>query len=810
VSGYRALHDGWTLSSAAGPPVPEVPATVPGCVHTDLLAAGIIPDPYLDHNEDSQHWIGQSDWTYALGFDWEPDGTARSDLVCAGLDTVAAITLNGTEVARTANMHRSYRFGVGSLLRPGRNELLIRFTSPYTYADELRSTLGDRPNAYPEPFNLIRKMACNFGWDWGPRLVTAGIWRPIGLHSWRTGRLDQIRPLVTVAGDDGHVELHIALERADDEPVTVTATVAGERASAIVPAGQRTVTLRLRVSDVERWWPRGHGGQRRYDLEVTLADRTGARLDHWHRRIGFRSLRLDTTPDADGTPFTLVVNDKPIWVRGFNWIPDDCFPHRVDRARYATRIDQAAEAGANFLRVWGGGRYESEEFYDLADGLGMLVQQDFLFACAAYPEEEPLAGEVAAEAREQVVRLAHHPSLVLWTGNNENIWGHADWDWIPELDGRTWGAGYYFDLLPDIVAELDPTRPYWPGSPYSGSHDLHPNDPAHGTTHIWDVWNTDDYTRYAAYRPRFVAEFGFQGPPTYSTLRRAIPSGAMDPDSPAMVHRQKAIDGNQKLLLGLSGHLPAPTRFDDWHWATQLNQARAIRFGVEHLRSLHPLCTGAIVWQLNDCWPVISWSAVDGDGRRKPLWYALRRAFADRLLTVQPGPDGLDLVAVNDTDTDWISQPFASRVRFTGEPEAKALLDLAVPPRSTVRLRLPDEITRPDNPAAELLTVADGAPPVRYFFAEDVALSLPNPRYGVKITETADELEVTVVAGTLLRDLALFPDRLNPRSTVDDMLITLLPGESATFRIRNASALDWTALTTPPVLRCANDLSRRR
>lgn len=801
---YRSLHDGWIVTSAE---VPALPASVPGCVHTDLLEAGVIPDPYLDANEHTLSWIGNTDWVYQLDFDWSDDGAERTDLVCAGLDTVATITLNGVQVASTANMHRSYRFDVRPALRPGPNALLIRFTSAYRYAERLRDRLGDRPNSYPEPFNFIRKMACNFGWDWGPRLVTAGIWQPIGLHAWHTARLAQVRPLVTVDGEHGHVELHIGLERTGDGPVTITAEVAGRRASTTVPAGEPAAVLRLAVPNVARWWPRGHGGQHRHDLEVTLTDATGTELDRWQRRIGFRSVRVDTTADADGTPFTVVVNDRPISVRGFNWIPDDCFPHRVDHARYAARLRQAVEAGANFLRVWGGGRYESEDFYDLADELGLLVQQDFLFACAAYPEEEPIAGEVAAEAREQVVRLAHHPSLALWTGNNENIWGHADWGWAATLRGRSWGAGYYFETLPRIVAELDPTRPYWPGSPYSGGPDRHPNDPAHGTTHIWDVWNTRDYTRYADYRPRFVAEFGFQGPPTYATFRRAISDEPPHPYSPSALHHQKATDGSSKLLRGLAGHLPLPDGFDDWHWATQLNQARAVQFGVEHLRSLHPLCTGVLVWQLNDCWPVTSWAAVDGDGRRKPLWYALRRAFADRLLTPQPAedvPGGLDLVAVNDTGEQWHGQVAAARVSFAGDPQAKAVLDFAVPPRGAIRLRLPEEVARPDDPAAELITLAGGEGRRCHFFAEDVALALPEPEYDVRVTGR----EVTVTAGTLLRDLALFPDRLDPESTVDDMLVTLLPGESVTFHISGGPHLREADLAAPPVLRCVNDLGR--
>lgn len=811
MSTQHPLHDGWTVTQVGGE-IADVPASVPGCVHTDLLSAGLIPDPYLDFHENELAWIGHADWRYHTTFDWAGTGATRTDLVCAGLDTVATVELNGVEVGRTANMHRSYRFDVHALLRDGRNTLTVRLDSAFRYAEAQRARLGDRPNSYPAPFNFVRKMACNFGWDWGPSLVTAGIWQPIGLHAWTVARLAEVRPLVTLAGQTGRVDVHIGLERTTDAPVTVVATVGGQRVEVAVPAGEHTATLRLTVPDVRRWWPRGYGEQPRYDLDVALRDEDGAELDRWRRLIGFRDVRVDTTPDADGTPFTIVVNDRPVSARGFNWIPDDCFPHRVTRTEYAARLRDAAEAGANTLRVWGGGRYESDEFYDVADELGLLVSQDFLFACAAYPEEEPIAGEVVAEAREQVTRLASHPSLVAWLGNNENLWGHADWGWESALDGRTWGAGYYLEVLPRIVAELDPTRPYWPGSPWSGDPKRHPNDQAHGTTHIWDVWNQLDYSHYADYRPRFVAEFGFQGPATYSTLRLAVTTGELAPDSPALLHRQKAQDGNGKLRRGLAGHLPDPDTFDDWHWATQLNQARAVRFGVAHLRSLHPLCTGALVWQLNDCWPVTSWSAVDSNGRRKPLWYALRQAFAERLLTVRPAgaaPDGLDLVAVNDTDTEWTGQVSAVRSSFAGDPLAKTVVDLAVPPRGAVRLPLPGEVSTPDDPATELLAVTGDGVRLHHFFREDVALSLPEPRYEVRVTETGNGLEVTVTAGSLLRDLALFPDRLDPESTVDDMLVTLLPGESATFQVHGAGRAE-AALAKPPVLRCANDLIRRQ
>ncbi|MEU8384600.1 glycoside hydrolase family 2 protein [Streptosporangium sp. NPDC048865] len=793
----RALHDGWTLHQVDGG-ISRVPATVPGCVHTDLLAAGLVEDPYLDDNEDRLTWIGRSDWDYETVFAWHPDGHDRADLVCEGLDTAATVELNGVRVASVANQHRSYRFPVRELLREGENTLRVRFTSPVEYAEARRAELGDRPGSYEAPYQFIRKMACNFGWDWGPAVVTSGIWRPIGLHSWSGARLASVRPLVRVDGPDGLVEAHVTVERVTDAPLTLTAEVGGVVVETVLAPGEREAVLSARVPAPRLWWPRGYGAQDRYELTVRLSGESGRTgepgEDTWTGRIGFRDVRLDRTGDG----FTVVVNGVPVFVRGVNWIPDDCFPARLTRERLAGRFGQALDANVNLLRVWGGGLYESEDFYDLADELGLLVWQDFPFACAAYPEEEPFAGEVEAEARENVTRLSWRPSLVLWCGNNENIEGHADWGWRERLDGRTWGAGFYYGLLPALVAELDPTRPYWPGSPYSGHPDLAPNDPARGTTHIWDVWNREDYTRYAAYTPRFVAEFGFQGPPVHTTLREAV-GGELAPDAPLVLHHQKAHEGNAKLLRGLGEHLPVPETYDDWHYLTQLNQARAITFGVERFRALAPHCAGTIVWQLNDCWPVTSWSAVDGAGRRKPLWYALRRVFADRLLSVQDGA----VAVVNDGPEPWTGELELQRLTLAGEPLAKEGVRVEVAPRSVASVPLPDALAVPGDPSAELLSVRLDGLRTLHFFAEDTRVAFPAAACDTEVTPVEGGLDVTVTARTLLRDLALFPDRLDPASAVDDMLVTLLPGESVTFRVTGSP--DPAALVTRPVLRCVND-----
>ena len=814
-----ALTAGWTVRAVGGSGYGSVPvnvaegplpATVPGCVHTDLLAADLIPDPYLDDNEALLDWIGRTDWRYETTFDHpDADASTRTELVCAGLDTVARVELNGTELATTANMHRSYRFDVTDRLRPGRNTLAITFTSALDHAEAVRDQLGARPHVNTHPFNMIRKMAANFGWDWGPALVTAGIWRPIELHVWHTARLDGVRPLATLTDAAGRVDTHVGIARDTVEPLAITVEVGDHRSHAMVTADEAVITVDVPKPNL--WWPRGHGPQPRYPIRVELSTQDGRLLDVWTGRIGFRTVELDIAPDDHGTRFQFVVNGEPILAKGANWIPDDCFPHRVDRDRCATRFGQATDAGVNLLRVWGGGIYESDDFYDLADELGLLVWQDFLFACAAYPEEEPLRGEVIAEAREAVSRLAPHPSLALWNGCNENIWGYHDWDWRAALGERTWGIGYYTDVLPKIVAELDPTRPYCPGSPWSFSTDIHPNDPGHGCTHVWDVWNQLDYTEYRATAPRFVAEFGWCGPPTIPTLSRAIHHDPPAADSPAMLAHLKADDGQAKLTRGINAHFPPQEQFIDWHWAAQLTQARAVATGIQHYRSHTPHCAGTIIWQLNDCWPVTSWAMIDGDGRRKPAWYALRDSYADRLLTIQPRANGLALIGVNDTATTWWQHYEILRVDFDGTVRASVRGTIEATARGAATVPLPSVVTTPDNAATELLIVLTGAnttaaPPV-WYFADD---QLPPPELTTHVTPMDGGYHVLVWAGTLLRDLTLLADQVAEDAVVDRALVTVLPGTSTTFHVRTRTRLDPALLTAPTVLRCANQLTAGR
>nr|WSZ94873.1 glycoside hydrolase family 2 protein [Streptomyces sp. NBC_00857] len=816
AAGWSLHHDGALL-----------PAQVPGCVHTDLLAAERIPDPFLGTNEHEVAWVGRRDWTYSTAVAPYEGSHERTDLVFDGLDTAAEITLATETLGSTRNMHRGFRFDVTGL----DGELSVRFTSAYTEAAAVRARTGERPNVYPEPSQYIRKMACAFGWDWGPTLVTAGIWKPVRLEHWSTARIARVRPLVTVDGDTGRVELRVDVDRTaggEGRRLSARAAVAGVEAEADVEGDEAVVVLE--VQDPRLWWPRGYGEPCLYDVELTLHDEAGdagggggaperagddpggtggapngagGPLDSWHRRIGFRTIELDRSADRHGTGFTLVVNGERIFARGVNWIPDDVLPSRVTPDRYRDRLTRAAEANVDLVRVWGGGIYETDAFYDVCDELGLMVWQDFPFACSAYPEEQPLRGEVEAEARENVVRLMPHPSLVLWNGNNENLWGFRDWGWEPELAGDSWGEGYYLGLLPRIVAELDPTRPYTAGSPWSGSWDRHPNDPAHGTHHSWDVWNQVDYTEYRAQVPRFVAEFGWQAPPAHATLRRALPGEELTPDSPGMLHHQKAEDGNGKLNRGLARHFAPPEGdFDRWHYLAQVVQARAVAHGIEHWRSHWPVCAGAIVWQLNDCWPVTSWAAIDGDGRLKPLYHELCRVYADRLLTLQERDGSPAVVAVNQAADAWRTTVTLRRMASDGTTLAEAAVEVTAAPRAVAYATVPTGLVPPEGSTKEFLVAeADGLRSLQ-FAVRDKEFAYPVPRFEVAVEPVTGDgrttgdgygygvaageeraVDVVVTAHTLVRDLLLQADRLEPGARAGRGLVTLLPGEQVRIRV---------------------------
>ncbi|WP_423463857.1 glycoside hydrolase family 2 protein [Promicromonospora sp. MS192] len=815
---HTAVPGPWTLHAETPAPDADagvlahlpVTATVPGTVHTDLLAAGLIDDPYLDRNELLTPWIGRSRWRYETTLP-EPSSAERTDLVLDGLDTLATVTVGGVERLRTRNMFRSYRVPLDPADGAG---LAVTFDSPWEPFDDLDD---EERRAFDSPSAHIRKMACNFGWDWGPTLVTAGLWRPVRIESWSVARLAETRVEVRAeqdaAGWRGVVEVGVELERTTTaHDVGLVVRVAGRAVDVVVPAAQAAaqVTVEVPLGEGDLWWPRGSGDQPLHDVEVRLTDReTGEPLDAADRRVGFRSVEVRREPDADGESFAFVVNGRPVAALGFNWIPDDCFPHRVTHDDVAARLRDAAEANANILRVWGGGLYESDDFYAQCDELGFLVWQDFAFACAPYPEHEWMLAEVEAEARENVARLMSHPSLVIWNGNNENWLGWDDWGWKERLGDRPWGERYYLEVLPRVVAEVSPHAFYWPGSPYSGTPEVYSNDRSRGVVHLWDGWNEQGYQVFLEDRARFVSEFGWQGPPAWRTLTDAVHDDPLTPSSEGVLHHQKAVDGSLKLSRGLAPYLDEPTDMTDWHWAMQLNQARALTFAIEHFRSLRPVNMGSIVWQLNDCWPVASWAVVDSAGRRRPAWFAVRAAFAPRLATIQPRAGGLALVLVNDTGRPWSGSATVRRRGLDGRVLAEQSVTFEAGSVASATVPLDPALSSPGDPAAELLVAdVDGAARAWRYFAVDRDLAYPAPRLDVTTAAPAGgDVDVTVTTDAFVRDLTVHADRLGAAASASDALVTLLPGESMTFRVAGGDPGVVAGLRgQAPVVRHAGDL----
>ena len=815
----------------------DIAASVPGCVHTDLLAAGLIPDPYLSDNERGLFWIGRCDWTYRCAFDVPPDLLSRQhvELCFDGLDTLATVLLNGQVVGRTRNMHRRYRFDVRSALRESGNDLEIRFAAPVPAMWDAQDALGELPRegcgSNPSlPFNTLRKMACNTGWDWGPVVPTCGIWREVRLEAWDFGRLGDVRPTVREA----------TAERAVLE-VGVDVTGRGVTRATLVPPGggeaMHSQNLTFEIRNPSLWWPAGYGQQPLYMLTVELVDEDGDVVDAKRCSVGLRTIELDADDDepdeqqpatdlGTGSRMRLLVNGKAVYCKGANWIPDDCFPHRVSSDRYRRRIGQALDANMNMLRVWGGGLYESHDFYDACDQMGVMVWQDFLAACAAYPEDEETKAEMDAEARDNVGRLARHPSLVLWNGCNENLWAWYEWryqgrTWPDYVGSRGWGLHYYFETFPRAVAELAPSTPYWPGSPASGRtqadfDEVYPNDNEHGNRHVWNVWHgPGHYLNYLGHFPRFCSEFGFHGPACWPTIERSVPPDQRRWDSRVMrSHNKNGIsaigDGQDKSTARMADDFVVPEDVDDWLYLSQVMQARALTVGVGWFRSLFLWNNGALFWQLNDCWPCSSWSAVDGDGRAKPLLFAAKRFFAPRVVNLGPrrptevggwGEDAGPLRAYlhNDAAEPWEATLRLRLMTYDGETVAELRRTARVPPRSAASVDVPTEWPR----RADLFLVAeaDGGERAFWWFAADKDAPLPTPRFDAIVEGHA----VTVTAGTLLRDLCLFPDRLHPDAAADDACVTLLPGESFTFRVESPVPLDAALLTAPPVLRCVGD-----
>jgi beta-mannosidase len=675
-----------------------LPACVPGGVHTDLMALGCIPDPFAADNEQRVQWVAESDWIYRCSFNSSPEllSEEKIHLVCDGLDTLAKVVLNGHELGHTDNMFRRFEWEVTSLLGvEGANELTITFNSPLKYAAEKQAIfpLPGVPQAIPGgPY--LRKAPCQFGWDWGPQLPPVGIWKDIRLEGYSEARLAEVHLRQDHSSGKVIVEARITSEHWGEIPLAAVLKITTPNGEMIKKEAaismQGVAVLELPIHNPQLWWPNGYGGQPLYQVLVSLISKDASRqglLDQHSYQIGLRTIELCQEHDQWGRSFTFIVNGIPILCKGSNWIPADSFPTRISDEYLESLIRSAADIHQNMLRVWGGGFYEEERFYDLCDRYGILIWQDFIFSCSIYPLDNPdFLENVRVEVFQNVRRLRHRASLALWCGNNEMEWGWVDWNWNrPELqDLKSAYERFFLQTLREWCHSEDPDHPYWPSSPSSDTPFVDPNGQSQGDSHYWDVWHgRKPFTAYREQYPRFMSEFGFQALPPLTTIQTYADPGDWNMTSYILEQHQKNASGNSLIIGQMLDTFRLPKDFVSMVYLSMALQAEGIRYGVEHWRRHPDRVAGILYWQLNDCWPVASWSSLDYFGRWKALHYAARRFYAPLLLSIEDNTPEQEVYVSNDWLETWKGAVKWSLETLEGEELTQGNAAVEVPPQAS-------------------------------------------------------------------------------------------------------------------------------
>jgi len=750
-------------------------ATVPGCVHIDLLANRLIDDPFYRDNEQKQQWIGKTDWEYQTHFAVTRDVLDREhlELLFEGLDTYAEVYLNGTLILNADNMFRMWRVDCKHLLKIGDNTLRVRFRSPINEILPLMAKMKYQlpaPNDQGEKTSpYTRKAPYQYGWDWGPRFVTSGIWRPVFLEAWDRARVSNVQIVtkrITPAAASLAANVEIEADASGKAILVVrnqtNKTVVAEKELSL-DKGINRIPIDFALPRPQLWWPNGLGAHPLYSFQVQLMI-DGKLVDQKRTRTGVRSLELRQQPDEAGKSFTFFINGIPVFAKGANWIPADSFPTRITRAKYRELVSSARDANMNMLRVWGGGIYESDDFYDACDEMGILVWQEFMFACSMYPANPEFLDNIRHEAIDNVTRLRNHPSIVLWCGNNEieTAWQH--WGWKQTLPASLWDdyKKLFHGVLAEVTAALDPSRPYWPSSPSSNLED-DPDSQRIGDVHYWQVWHAAaPFSEYEKQHPRFMSEYGFQSFPQIGTVKTYTLPNERDIQSPVMLAHQRHPRGNQLIREYMLREYPQPKDFESFLYVSQVLQADGIRTGAEHLRRIMPHNMGSLYWQIDDCWPVASWSSIDYYGRWKALQYYARRFYTSLLISPHVEDGRLKFYIVSDQPKPAPAKIHVALMDFDRHVLKSFDREVTIAPLASgsyFDITLTDLLQGTDakNSYAycELLVGGKVASSHDYFFAPFKDLRLPKPFITFEVAPARSGFQLTVNSDKFARAVYL-------------------------------------------------------
>ena len=636
-----------------------LPATVPGCVHTDLLANNIIEDPFYRLNEHNIQWIDKKDWCYKTTFFVKKD-ILKMDIVelnFKGLDTYANVFLNDKLILNADNMFMSWVISCKDILKPGRNNLRIIFESPIKIGLEKREKLGYYlPGAENDQSELggvgdkktcvfSRKAQYHYGWDWGPRLISSGIWKDIKLFAWTKTKINDVNIIQKkLTKNEANLLSEIEIESVEEQEVNIVGFVDSNKSfeqNASLIKGINKVQIPIKIQNPELWWSNGLGNQRLYNIEIQIKDGLKI-LSSKSKNIGLRTIKVIQKPDSIGKSFYFELNGNPVFMKGANYIPQDIFLSRVSNKDYENLIKSAADANYNMLRVWGGGIYEKDIFYDLCDKYGILIWQDFMFACAMYPGNKAFLENVKKEAKQNVKRLRNHPCLAIWCGDNEILSAWNRWGWkenVLKNQGQNivdtvWNTyeKIFHNILPEIVNKLDPQKLYWSSSPSSGFGEL--ENGKSGDNHYWGVWwAKEPFSKYKEEIPRFMSEYGFQSFPELNSVKKYASKEDWNINSEVMKSHQRSSIGNVTIDEYMKRDYKTPKDFPMFLYVNHVLQAEGIKTAIEAHRRNMPFCMGSLYWQINDCWPVASWSGIDNFGNWKAMHYFVKKAFNDILIS---------------------------------------------------------------------------------------------------------------------------------------------------------------------------------